>query len=73
MIVAAPSLSPREREILRLLRTGETRRDVARALQLSPYTVDTHMRSALQKLHVHSLVAALAVLEGPTGLTDFSE
>src|SRR5690606_31618803 len=43
-------LSPREREVVRLVRTGLTNREVAEALFLSPRTVEAHVARALRKL-----------------------
>jgi DNA-binding CsgD family transcriptional regulator len=43
-------LSPREREVVRLVRTGLTNREVAEALFLSTRTVEAHVARALRKL-----------------------
>jgi two-component system, NarL family, response regulator NreC len=48
-------LTPREREITQLLAEGKTSKDIAALLFLSPYTVDTHRKTILQKLNVHSV------------------
>ena len=48
-------LKPREREITQLLAEGKTSKDIAALLFLSPYTVDTHRKTILQKLNVHSV------------------
>jgi DNA-binding NarL/FixJ family response regulator len=48
-------LSPREREILQLLAEGQSNKEIATLLNLSPHTVDTHRNNILQKLHLHSL------------------
>jgi two-component system, NarL family, response regulator NreC len=48
-------LTPREREITQLLAEGKTSKDIAAILFLSPYTVDTHRKTILQKLNVHSI------------------
>lgn len=47
-------LSPREREVVRLVRTGLTNREVAEALFLSPRTVEAHVARALRKLGLPS-------------------
>lgn len=47
-------LSPREREILQLISAGQTSREVAASLFLSPRTVDSHVQHILQKLGVSS-------------------
>jgi predicted ATPase/DNA-binding CsgD family transcriptional regulator len=49
---AVPGLSPREREILRLLTQRATDREIAAALSISPRTVMHHVSSILAKLEV---------------------
>jgi FixJ family two-component response regulator len=49
------TLSPREREVLALIVDGLTNKEVGRALQLSPRTVETHRAHLSQKLEVGSL------------------
>jgi len=48
------SLTPRQREVTRLAASGQTNRQIARALWLSPETVKTHLRRALEHFDVHS-------------------
>jgi DNA-binding NarL/FixJ family response regulator len=48
-------LTAREREILQLLAEGKSNKDISSALNLSPYTVETHRSNILQKLNLHSL------------------
>jgi DNA-binding NarL/FixJ family response regulator len=45
-------LSPREREVLRLIARGYTYREVARELVLSVKTVETHVSNVLHKLQL---------------------
>ena len=47
-------LSPRERDVVRLVRTGLTNREVAEALFLSTRTVEAHVARALRKLGIPS-------------------
>jgi two-component system response regulator NreC len=47
-------LTSREREILQLLVEGRTNKEVATALNISPYTVETHRSHILQKLNLHN-------------------
>jgi DNA-binding NarL/FixJ family response regulator len=54
-------LSAREREILDLLSKGLTGEDAARELFLSPQTVRTHVRNAMQKLEANTRVHAIAI------------
>jgi DNA-binding NarL/FixJ family response regulator len=54
------SLSPREQEILGLLAGGQTQKQIAAALVISPKTVGTHIQHVLAKLGVHSRAQAVA-------------
>jgi two-component system, NarL family, response regulator NreC len=47
-------LSNREREVLQMLAEGKTNKDIATVLGLSHYTVESHRKSILQKLNLHS-------------------
>ena len=47
-------LTAREREILQLLAEGKSNKDIAAALNLSLYTVETHRRNLQEKLNLHS-------------------
>jgi two-component system response regulator NreC len=47
-------LTPREREILQLLAECKSNKDIAQALNLSPYTIETHRRNLQEKLNLHS-------------------
>lgn len=47
-------LTSREREILQLLAEGKANKEVATALNISPYTVETHRSHILQKLNLHT-------------------
>ncbi len=49
-----PELSPREAEVARLAGMGQTNREIAAALFLSPRTVENHVASALRKLGLPS-------------------
>jgi two-component system response regulator NreC len=48
-------LSPREKEVLQLLAQGQTNKEVAGVLNLSPHTVDTHRANLMQKLGLRNL------------------
>ncbi len=54
------AISDREREVLRLLQTDLTRRQIARELGISPETVKTHSSSIYRKLGVSSRSEAVA-------------
>jgi DNA-binding CsgD family transcriptional regulator len=68
-------LSPRELEVVRLLATGQTNQEIARALSLSPKTVASHIDSALRKhnvvsrtaLAMRAVEAGLVPIERPHG------
>ena len=47
-------LTNREREILQLVAEGKANKEVATALNISPYTVETHRSHILQKLNLHN-------------------
>ena len=49
---ALDALSPREREVMRLIARGYTYREVARDLVLSVKTIETHVSSVLRKLQL---------------------
>ena len=53
------SLTPREREVLRLMAEGTSSRDIATRLGISYTTVRTHIRSLGSKLGVHSKLEAI--------------
>jgi two-component system, NarL family, response regulator NreC len=47
-------LTEREKEVLQLLAEGKSNKEVASVLNLSPYTVDSHRTSLMQKLNLHN-------------------
>ncbi|MGA2185535.1 MAG: response regulator transcription factor [Bryobacteraceae bacterium] len=48
-------LGLREKEVLQLLASGKSNRDIAELLHVSLTTVETHRSNIFQKLHIHSL------------------
>lgn len=48
------SLTPRERDVLRLIARGYTYKELARRLSISPKTVESHVSSVLRKLQLSS-------------------
>jgi DNA-binding NarL/FixJ family response regulator len=52
----APRLSARETEVLKLVATGLTSRQVAKELGLSHRTVENHIQNTARKLHLHNRV-----------------
>ena len=51
-------LTPRERQVLRLIALGLTNREIADRISVSPRTVDAHLRSIYAKIEVSSRSAA---------------
>lgn len=58
----APSLSPREREIARMVARGLPNKTIAAVLEISSWTVGTYLRRMFAKLHVTSRAAMVAKL-----------
>jgi len=52
-------LSPRECEILGLLASGQSNKELARTLGISPNTVKTHVARVFEKLEVQNRVQAI--------------
>ena len=52
-------LSPRECEILELLASGQSNKEMARSLAISPNTVKTHIASVFEKLEVQKRIRAV--------------
>jgi DNA-binding NarL/FixJ family response regulator len=52
----APRLTERETEILRMVATGQSYRQIAQRLVLSHRTVQNHVQNTLNKLHLHNRV-----------------
>jgi len=63
-------LTGREREVLQLLAEGQSTKDIAKLLHISPKTVETHRRKLMDKLDLHS-VADLTRYAIREGLVDF--
>ena len=53
-------LSPRECEICRLVASGLTNKEIGAVLEISEWTVSTHLRRVFSKLEVRSKVAMVA-------------
>jgi PAS domain S-box-containing protein len=63
-------LTPRQREILRMLAHGASTHQIAEDLHLSRETVRNHVRGILQALDVHSRVEAVAAARAEGVLDD---
>ncbi len=68
----APSLTERETEILRMVATGMSYKQIASRLVLSHRTVQNHVQNSLGKLHLHNRVE-LVRYAIEHGLADASE
>jgi DNA-binding NarL/FixJ family response regulator len=55
-----PSLTQREREVLRLLADGQSNEEIGKRLFISPETVRTHVRKAMAKLEADTRTQAVA-------------
>lgn len=55
-----PLLTAREREVLALVARGNTNKEVAAALGITPSTVKNHLQNILDKLHLENRVQAAA-------------
>lgn len=53
-------LTPRERDVLKLVEQGLSNKEIGSRLAISPHTVKAHLRSALDKLHLRSRAQAAA-------------
>ena len=56
-----PSLSSRELEVLNVLATGKSTKEIARQLYLGEPTIKTHLASIYRKLEVTNRISAVAV------------
>jgi len=67
---AAPSLTPREREMVQLLSEGHSTAQIAERLHVSAKTVATHRENVLHKLQVRSIaeLTRYAIREGLSSL-----
>lgn len=66
--VRIATLSRREVEVLKLLAEGKSTKEIARLLEISPKTVETHRRQVMAKLDLHT-VAELTKYAIRSGLT----
>jgi DNA-binding CsgD family transcriptional regulator len=68
---ASPPLSPRELEIVRMVAQGHQNKIIAAVLNISSWTVCTHMRRIFAKLGVNSRAAMVARLTELNGHSEW--
>jgi DNA-binding NarL/FixJ family response regulator len=66
-------LTPREQEVLRLVRDGFTTRDIAKRLHRSFNTIAMHRRHILRKLGVTTTAQALVVAQEQAVLEEIQD
>ena len=57
-------MTPQELQVARLVARGDSNRDAAAALFLSPRTVEYHLHKVFRKLGVHARAELAAALSG---------
>lgn len=65
-----PSLSSRELEVLYILATGKSTKDIARSLYLSEATIKTHLTNIYRKLEVNNRLSAVAIARENSWLSE---
>ena len=55
------TLTPRELDVLRLVTTGATSKEIASKLQLSVETVRSYRKAMMRKLHVNNVAGLIQV------------
>jgi len=60
------TLSPRQREVLRLIAEGKTTKQIAQVLEISVKTVETHRAQLMERLKIHDVAGLVryAILVG---------
>lgn len=68
----ADALTPRQREVLQLIATGQSSKEIARKLDLSIKTVETHRTQLMKQLDIHE-IAGLVRFAIRAGLVSATE
>jgi DNA-binding CsgD family transcriptional regulator len=61
-------LTRRQRQCLQCVSDGMTSKEIARALSISPSTVDNHLREAIMRMGMNGRVEAARALSCPTDI-----
>ena len=62
MVAPLEQLTSRELDVLRLMASGWSNREIASALDLAEGTVKNHVHNALEKLHMENRIQAAAYI-----------
>ena len=65
-----PNLSARELEVLTILATGKSTKEIAKQLYLGEPTIKTHLASIYRKLEVNNRISAVAVARDNSWLSE---
>ncbi|MEI8156503.1 MAG: response regulator transcription factor [Burkholderiales bacterium] len=68
----AEALTPRQREVLQLIAEGHSTKEIARRLDLSVKTVETHRTQLMKQLDIHEVAGLVryAIREGLVSVTE---
>jgi DNA-binding NarL/FixJ family response regulator len=68
----ADALTPRQREVLQLIAEGQSTKEIARRLDLSVKTVETHRTQLMKQLDIHEVAGLVryAIREGLVSATE---
>ena len=66
----SPTLTSRERDVLKLLSEGRTPKEIAHQMGLSVKTIETHRQQLMNKLNLHSIagITKYAIRQGLTSI-----
>lgn len=69
-VVESAGLTPRERDVLAVLRLGRTNKEIARSLNIAANTVEVHVASIIRKLNVRNRTEVALVSRRNIDLND---
>jgi DNA-binding NarL/FixJ family response regulator len=56
-LASLEALTPRQREVLRLIASGHTTKAIARILNISQKTAETHRTQMMERLNIHDIAS----------------